>query len=372
MAKHPDFPGVSSFRDRHGRERWRFREGGRTVSLRMGPDDPGFLEAYEAAVSGLPQPSAKPAAPATPMPGAALPRTLRAAWVAYLKRSPEWQGMAQISRDRQRARADAFLMSPVAGPGAGASAAPVWGDMPVADLQRRHVKAILAQRADTPHAAKNLLVVIRKICESAMDEDWIEQDPTYRIRWSPKLKGHQPWPFEDLLAFERCWPTGTPARLAYALALWLGNRRGDVAALRVDQLRDQLADITQQKTGHELTLPIVPMLEEALAAADLSGPTVLKSTRGEAYSGKSLTGRMAAWTKAAGLPPGRTLHGLRKTLGALAADAQATAREGMSILGHRTSSEYENYSAGADRKRLAASGMAKVVNLWEERLKRAG
>jgi integrase len=369
MAKHPDFPGVSSFRDRHGRERWRFREGGRTVSLRMGPDEPGFAEAYEAAVSGLPQPSAKPAAPVTPMPGAALPRSLRAAWQGYLTRSPEWKAMADISRARQRARAEAFLLAPVAGPG---KEGPVWGDMPVAELQRRHIKAILSQRAETPHAGKNLLVVIRKICESALDEEWIEQDPTYRIRWSPKLKGHAPWPFEDLLAYERCWPPGTPARLAYALALWLGNRRGDVAALRVDQLRDQLADITQQKTGHALTLPIVPMLEEVLAAADLSGPTVLKNTRGKPFSGKSLTGCMADWTKAAGLPPGRTLHGLRKTLGALAADAQATAREGMSILGHRTSSEYENYSAGADRKRLAASGMAKVVSLWEERIKRAG
>jgi hypothetical protein len=234
------------------------------------------------------------------------------------------------------------------------------------------VKVVLAQWAHTPHAAKNLLVLIRKMMEQALDDQWIETDPTYGVRWNPKVAGHRAWTFDELMLFEKRWPVGTTPRLAYALALWLGNRRGDIATLTPGSLRGLVVDITQGKTGHTLQLPIVPMLNEVLLVTDMSGPTVLKNIHGKPFSEKSLTGRMRHWTRAAGLPSGCRLHGLRKTLGGMTADAQATARESMSILSHVTSHEFENYSKSANQKRLAASGMAKVVDLWEERKKRSG
>lgn len=367
MAIHPDYPGISSFTDRHGTIRWRFRAGRRSVSLPLPPGHVDFSALYAAASTGMPLPTARPAASIHRISGAALPRSMRAAWLAYKAKSPEWAILATVSRIRKNERAERFLLAPVDG-----VSGPCWGDQPVADFMRRHVKLVLSQRAATPHAAKNLLVVIRNLVEGALDEEWIEQDPTFRVRWSPKLKGHRPWRFEQLLAFETRWPVGTTARLAYAIALWLGNRRSDVVSLRPEDLREQVADITQGKTGHAISVPVVWMLEEVLAATDLTGATVLKTIHGRPFSPKSLTGRMQQWTAAAGLPPGCTLHGLRKTLGAIAADAEATTREGMSILGHTSVDQYENYSRSADQKRLAASGMAKVVTLWEERLKRAG
>jgi hypothetical protein len=35
--------------------------------------------------------------------------------------------------------------------------------------------------------------------------------------------------------FENRWQLGTAACTCYGLAFWLGNRRGDVAGLRLDQ-----------------------------------------------------------------------------------------------------------------------------------------
>lgn len=58
------------------------------------------------------------------------------------------------------------------------------------------------------------------------------------------------------------------------------------------------------KTGRDLVLDITPMLREILAATNLSGPTILKTAYGEAFSAKSLTRHMADWTRSAGLPPG--------------------------------------------------------------------
>jgi len=39
MAKHPDYPGVSSYQDRHGKTRWRFRKTGLKPALL--PGEPG-------------------------------------------------------------------------------------------------------------------------------------------------------------------------------------------------------------------------------------------------------------------------------------------------------------------------------------------
>lgn len=72
---------------------------------------------------------------------------------------------------------------------------------------------------------------------------------------------------------------------------------------------------------------------------------------------------MAHWNKLAGNPPGFTLHGLRKTLGGMLADGEATTRQLMGILGHDDIEHAELYSRSASQKRLAHTGMEKVVKL---------
>lgn len=66
------------------------------------------------------------------------------------------------------------------------------------------------------------------------------------------------------------------------------------------------------------------MLAEILAATERSGATVLVTAYGEPFSPKSLTGRMADRTKAAGLEKGFTLHGLQKILGKMLAEGGAS------------------------------------------------
>jgi integrase len=69
---------------------------------------------------------------------------------------------------------------------------------------------------------------------------------------------------------------------------------------------------------------------------------------------------MQDWTKAAGLPPGHTLHGLRKTLGKMLAEHGATTRQIMAILGHDDIAHAELYTREADQRVLAADGMEKL------------
>src|SRR5690606_8607736 len=124
---------------------------------------------------------------------------------------------------------------------------------------------------------------------------------------------------------------------------WLGNRRGDVAALAWTDLVKRRVVIDGRPTdieaftfnqaknrnrngGKAMFIPITPMLAEILAPLDRGTPTVLMNAYGNPFSPKSLTGMMAHWNKLAGNPPGYTLHGLRKTLGGMLATGEATTR----------------------------------------------
>lgn len=355
-------PNASAYKDRHGTTRWRFRRKGKTVTLPGAPGEPAFEAAYQAAVEGRPLPAIE--GRVIRLPGGTVPRSMRAAWRLVPTSLPEWQRLEPVTQASQSRIAEKFLDLEVE---EGASL--TWGEVPMADLRRRHIKLILARMSDRPHAARHLLVVIRRMILVAMDEEWIEVDPSYKVKHRPEYGGWKAWPESARKAYEQRWALGTTPRLAYALGLWLGNRRGDIATLRVDAIHGDKVIMTQTKTGRELVLDITPMLREVLDAADLSGPTILKTAWGEPFSVKSLTGRMRDWTKAAGIPPGYTLHGLRKTLGKMLAEGGATTRQIMDTLGHTAIQHAELYTREAEQARLARAGMKAVTKLVASRKK---
>ena len=91
--------------------------------------------------------------------------------------------------------------------------------------------------------------------------------------------------------------------------------------------------------------------------------TVMVTGYGQPFSAKSLTGAMAHWCALAGLPKGLTLHGLRKSLGVYLAEAEASTRQMMDVLGHDDIDHAELYSREASQVRLAVQGMDRVVRL---------
>jgi integrase len=81
-----------------------------------------------------------------------------------------------------------------------------------------------------------------------------------------KLGEHRAWSREELEAFETRWPLGSMERTGYALALFTGQRRADLAALKFASIAGGSFRVKQAKTGVELLIPIHPELREALAA----------------------------------------------------------------------------------------------------------
>lgn len=352
MATHPDYPFISSFEDRHGKTRWRFRRLGKTLSLRGQPGEASFEADYLAAVEGRERPEAE----VRKISSAVEPGSFKDAWRRVL-RTAEWQKHDDATKLKNSRLAEEFLSLPLA-----SGLTEVWGDMLVKDMKRRHVKGILAHYSETPHKAKHVLVAIRKMIRIALDEEWIEFDPSHQLGYRPENKGWRAWTDAERQKYEERWEIGSAARTAYGLALWLGNRRSDVATVKWSDidLDRRTCIVTQEKTGKSLVLPITPMMLEILQPLDRSKEYVLNTAYGKPFSQKSLTGMMAHWTKLAGLPPGCTMHGLRKTLGKLMAEAGSSTRQLMETLGHDDIAHAELYSREAEQARLARDGMAKL------------
>jgi integrase len=74
---------------------------------------------------------------------------------------------------------------------------------------------------------------------------------------------------------------------------------------------------------------------------------------------KPLSIDFARWATEAGLPKHCRMHGLKKSGMRRLAEDGNTAHELMAISGHKTLSEVQRYTDGADKKRLADSGHAK-------------
>src|SRR4029077_8181780 len=100
-------------------------------------------------------------------------------------------------------------------------------------------------------------------------EEWITVDPTYRVKFRPPYKGWKAWPAEVRAAFENRWAVGTTPRTLYALALYQGHRRSDLATIKWTDLEaNRGAKIVQRKGGKSLWIPMHPELVKALDATE--------------------------------------------------------------------------------------------------------
>jgi integrase len=370
-SKNPDFPGATMRLDRKGGEVWRLRlKGQPEIRLPGSPDDECFRLAYQAA-------TAKQVGLGTilDMPGRALSKTFAHAQ-RLLEASMEWQSYDFKTQRYNSRLIERFLEMPVDA----ARSSAKWRDAPVEFLRAADLRAIITGlHAETPTTAKHMLVAVRKLLTSAIEAKWIEpeNDPALSIKVRiPKTAGHKKWSRIALEAFEERHPIGTAARTAYELARWLGTRRCDMATLTWDALaiiedeesgkEIEVFEYRQKKNalrtgGAEMLQPITDRLAKALAPLKReAGKTVLQRFDGEPFSEKSLTGRMADWTKQAGLPGGDTLHGLRRTFAIGLAESGVEARAMMDAMGHSDLATTGLYLREASKSRLMLDATSKL------------
>ena len=213
----------------------------------------------------------------------------------------------------------------------------LWGDHRIEHLQRKHVIGWVAEKAETPAAAREFLKALRRLMAYLVSIGEIEADPTAGVK-PPKLRTVEihTWSETEIAQYRQRHAIGTTARLALELLLGTGQRRSDVVRMGRQHRRGDLLHIVQQKTGWSGDIPISPELAGVLDALPATNLTFLVTTAGAPFSAEGFGEAFRQWCNAAELPRECSSHGLRKAACRRLAEAGASVHEIAAISGHLT------------------------------------
>ena len=228
----------------------------------------------------------------------------------------------------------------------------------VADLEPKHVLALRDKFAATPGAANYLVRSLSAMLSWSVPRGYRADNPCVHVK---QLKGstpYAPWPWtaietvRDGAAPELWW--------AAALALYSGQRQGDVLAMKWSDIRDGLMSVVQEKTGRHVSVPVHRDLAPILDAIPKRSVFILTSSAATPWTKDGFRTSWGKMAKKLKLPMGLVFHGLRKSAVVLLLEAGCTDAEVSAITG-QSREMVEHYGQQVNRKKLAASAILK----WE-------
>lgn len=328
-------PFVTRERSRHGKLVFYFRRG-KGARIRLPSiDAPDFQDEYEAALAGAPRPTVRVA------------NTKSLEWlVGRYRASSAYLGLSQATR-KQR---DNILKGVLA----------TAGHADYRKITRQKVVQGREDRAATPAQARNFLDALRGLFRWALEADYVSVDPTAGVKnpVRPKGAGFAAWTEEDVTNYESRWPAGTKERVWLHVLLYTGLRRGDAVMLGRQHVKDGVATIRTEKTGTEVSIPILPVLEETLKRGPTGDLHFIAGETGKPLTKETFGNMFRAACNAAGVK--KSAHGVRKIGATRAAEAGATVAELEALFGWSGGTMASHYTRTADRKRLARSASEKV------------
>jgi integrase len=295
-----------------------------------------FWTQYRAALDGI-EPSGRAKAGAG---------SLRWLWERY-RDSAAWAALASATR-RQRENVMARVLDTA-------------GDKPFKVITRKTIVAGVDRRKDTPAAARHFVETMRGLFRWALDADHVADDPTRDVKVKQRrTDGHHTWTAEEMARFEEKHPIGTRARVAYAVFLYTGLRRGDAAMFGRQHVRDGIARIQTEKSQRRETaiFAIEPELQKALDAGPCGDLAFIVGERGEPLTKESLGNQFREWCKEAKVPG--SAHGLRKALAVKRAEQGLSEHEMLPGFGWSDTKTASIYTRKASREKLAMSAIAKA------------
>lgn len=343
---------VTSFLDRHGKERFRYRRGGIDRTLPGPYNSPAFREALEAARQAMPAPMAS--------------RHIPGSWDELI--SLYYQGAAFQKAGEKRQHVARGIIE---------NFREQFGRDLVVNCKPRHVEAILLAKKQKrqegkrtvggPEAARALHKQLKRLFRHAMKLEWIVSNPAELAEGAGGKKGtRHTWTEAEIAQFRAHWLLGTKPRLALEIILWTGQRRGDACSLGPQHIKNNRIEWVAAKGEKPMVLPLAPQLKAAISAMPAVGiKTLLVSSIGKPFT----VGGFGNWFRdqcvAAGLPDECRAHGLRKAIARRAAELEATQQQLKAIGGWEGDDEVTTYARKADQARLAESALARII-AWEQ------
>ena len=323
---------------RHGKVAWYARIGGSSrgprVRLRADFGTAEFWAEYQSALGSAPR-----------QPAALHEGTL--AWL--IERYREKTAWTHLSAATRRRRENIFL-----------HVVETAGAQPVAKITTATMMAARDRRSTTPAQAKHFLAAMRGLFRWAVKAKHVRSDPTVGVDNLPlpKSDGFIPWTEEDVAAYEKRWLIGTRQRVWLDVLLYTGLRRGDAVRFGKQHVKNGVGTIKTEKTDTVVTLPILPVLAETLAAGPCGDLTFIAGGRGRPLTKESFGNLFRKACRDAGVLG--SAHGVRKIAATRAANAGATVAELEAIFGWQGGTMAALYTRAADRRRLAQGAMHKL------------
>jgi integrase len=349
-----DFPYLVEDQDRHGNARLYVRRHGRKVRIREKPGSPEFAVAYTAALAELETATGRK----TPRQRA-LEGTL--GWLAssYFA-SPRFKKLDQRSQATRRLVIEECLREPPK-PGAKTTMALC----PIAKINASAVMMLMDRKAGKPGAANNRKRHLSTMFGWAVSKGHMKTNPARdaeRVEYASE--GFHTWSLEEVRQFEERHPIGSKARLALALLLFTGARRGDVVTFGRQHVKDGVLRYVPRKTRYKRLRasekPWLPELASVVAASPTGDLTFLVTDYGKPFSSPGFGNWFRKMCDRAGLPD-CSAHGLRKVGATLAAEGGATDRQLMALFDWTSADQASIYTAAADKKKLAAQAAQIMV-----------
>jgi integrase len=232
------------------------------------------------------------------------------------------------------------------------------GNKPYARMESRHVRTLRDEKPG-PESANGVLKALRGLFAWAVVAELASVNPAKTV---PKVRcktdGFHTWTIEEVRQFQAKHAPGTKPRLALALLLYTGARRGDVVLLGRQMVRDGWLTFKSTKTGVVVSIPVLPELKAELARVAKANMTFLVTAYGKPFTAAGFGMRFREWCDQAGLKH-CSAHGLRKAGATIAAERGASEAQLNAIFGWaENSNESRRYTRAARQKVLASSAVA--------------
>jgi len=211
-----------------------------------------------------------------------------------------------------------------------------FGDLPLAALADRRIRGEFKgwrdRFANTPRKADYAWSTLSRLLSFSKDRGLIASNPCegggrlYSADRTDKV-----WRDEDVAAFLA--NAAPELALAMMLALWTGQRQGDLLRLPWSAYDGSHIRLRQSKTGRRVALPAGEPLRILLDRTVRRSPLILATTRGKPWTSD---GFRTSWSKAcakAGIT-GLTFHDLRGSAVVRLALADATVPQIATFTGH--------------------------------------
>lgn len=211
-----------------------------------------------------------------------------------------------------------------------------FGDLPLVALSDKRVRGEFKTWRDTfaatPRKADYAWTTLARIMSFAKDRGIIETNPCERGgRLYAADRTEKLWGEAEIAALLAAGPL--EIELALVLALWTGQRQGDLLRLPWSAYDGSHLRFRQSKTGRRLTMPVGQPLKVLLDRTDRRSTIILTNTYGRPWTSDGFRTSWANACRKASVT-GLTFHDLRGSAVVRLALAEATVPQIATFTGH--------------------------------------